>query len=95
MSDYPKWMLALAGISLLPVLASPFYLFGLQPFGTSDSAFIRFALYLLTQLLWLVPLCLFFVCLDLYRRGYERMGVILTALSALIAVGGGFLAFLS
>ena len=26
MKDFPKWMLALAGVNLLPVLASPFYL---------------------------------------------------------------------
>ena len=54
MSDFPKWLLALAGISLLPVLLSPFYLFGASPFGTSDSAFLRFLLYICTQLLWLL-----------------------------------------
>ena len=65
MSDFPKWMLALAGISLLPVLLSPFYLF--------DVA---------TQLLWLLPLILFFVSLDLYRRGYERLGIAAALLGA-------------
>ena len=82
MSDFPKWMLALAGISLLPVLLSPFYLFGLQPFGTSPSALVRFLLYVATQLLWLLPLILFFISLDLYRRGYERLGIAAALLGA-------------
>lgn len=94
MSDFPKWLLALAGISLLPVLLSPFYLFGASPFGTSDSSFVRFLLYVITRLLWLLPLLLFFFSLDLYRRGYERAGIFFTSFSALIAIGGGVLLFL-
>ena len=82
MSDFPKWMLALAGISLLPVLLSLFYLFGLQPFGTSPNALVRFLFYVATQLLWLLPLILFFVSLDLYRRGYERLGIAAALLGA-------------
>lgn len=93
MSDFPKWLLALAGISLLPVLLSPFYLFGASPFGTSDSSFVRFLLYVCTQLLWLLPLLLFFFSLDLYRRGYERAGIVITVLSAVIAISGGILLF--
>jgi hypothetical protein len=92
-SDFPKWLLALAGISLLPVLLSPFYLFGASPFGTSDSTFLRFLLYICTQLLWLLPLLLFFFSLDLYRRGFERAGISLAVCSALIAVGGGVCLF--
>lgn len=84
-------MLALAGISLLPVLLSPFYLFGAQPFGSSDSGIVRFLLYVLTQLLWLLPLLLFFVSLDLYRRGFCRAGILLAVFSALVSVGGSLL----
>lgn len=93
MSDYPKWLLALAGVSLLPLLACPLYIWGAQPFGTSDSHFIRFLLSLLTQLLWIVPLTLFFVCLELYRRGWERAGIAVAAVSAAIAAGGAWMAF--
>lgn len=93
MSDYPKWLLALAGVSLLPLLACPLYIWGAQPFGTSDSHFIRFLLSILTQLLWVVPLALFFVSLELYRRGWEYAGIGVAAVSAVIAVGGAWLAF--
>lgn len=87
-------MLALAGISLLPVIISPLYLFGAQPFGTSESAFVRFLLYVATQLLWLLPLLLFFFSLDLYRRGYCRAGVLLAVFSALVVMSGGILLFI-
>lgn len=92
-SDFPKWLLALAGISLLPVLLSPFYLFGAAPFGSSDNGFVRFLLYMATQLLWLLPLVLFFFSLDYYRRGFERFGIGLCCFSALLALTGGYLVF--
>lgn len=94
MSDFPKWLLALAAVSLLPVLAVPFYLFGAMPFGTSESGIVRFLLYLATQLLWAVPLTLFFVSLDAWRRGYERRSVGLAVLGAVVSLGGGCLIFL-
>ncbi len=82
MKDFPKWMLALAGVNLLPLLIAPFYMFGgLHPFGTTEWAVVNFLLYLLTNLIWLVPIWLFFVSLDFYRRGFERTGIA-------IAVGG-------
>ena len=48
MSEFPKWLLALAGLSLIPLLACPLFLFGAQPFGTSQYGIVRFLLYLLT-----------------------------------------------
>ena len=93
MSDFPKWLLVLAGISLLPVLFSPFYLFGASPFGTSDNGFVRFLLYLATQLLWLFPLLLFFYSLDVYRRGWERFGIGVAVFSAIISIAGGISIF--
>ena len=87
-------MLALAGVNLLPVVLSMFYLFGATPFGTSESPFIRFLLYVLTQMLWLVPLLLFFFSLDLYRRGYERIGITLASIGCLITITGTILLFL-
>lgn len=88
MSDFPKWLLALAGVSLVPVLLSPLYLFGATPFGTSDSSLVQFLLYCATQLLWLLPLVLFFVSLDRYRRGFEYSAVAVAATSALVACAG-------
>lgn len=76
MSVFPKWMIALAGINLLPLFLSPFYLFGgLQPFGTTSYGLVNFLLYLLTNLIWLLPVWLFFVSLDCYRQGYEKSGI--------------------
>ena len=85
MKDFPKWMLALAGVNLLPVLASPFHLFGAKPFGEADSTWVRFLLYLATQMLWLLPLVLFFVSLDSYRRGYTWRGIIEASVGVLIS----------
>lgn len=87
-------MLALAGVNLVPVLLAPFYMFGgLTPFGTSEVGFVRFLLYLLTNAVWLIPALLFFVSLDYYRRGYERVGiavavagVLLTAVCVLLLI---------
>lgn len=81
-------MLALAGFNLIALLLSVFYLFGAAPFGTADAAWARFLLYLLTQLLWLLPVALFFASLDTFRRGYERAGAVLAALGCLVTLGG-------
>lgn len=84
MSDFPKWLLALAGVSLLPTVVSPFFLFAAPG---ADGGFTGLLAYVGVQLFWLVPLLLFFVSLDRYRRGYYRLGIVLAALSALLAVG--------
>lgn len=91
MSDFPKWMLALTGINLLPALLCVFYLFGVSTAGVSDSAFLRFLAYVGIQLLWLVPLLLFFFSLDFYRRGFERIGISLAVLGIIVG-GAGFVA---
>ncbi len=89
MSDFPKWLLALAGLSLIPLLLCPLYLFGGQhPFGTGGNALTSFLLYLLTQLLWLVPVAMFFVSLDVWRRGFERIGVALAVVGVAMSAGG-------
>ncbi len=88
MSDFPKWLLALAGLSLLPTLASPFYLFA-SPAPAEAGAFVSLLAYVGVQLLWLVPLLLFFVSLDRYRRGYYTAGIVVASLSALLSLGGG------
>lgn len=81
MRDFPKWMLVLAGVNLLPLFFAPIYLFGgLRPFGTTTYGVVNFLLYLLANLLWVLPVLLFFVSLDYYRRGYERVGVCVACL---------------
>lgn len=93
MKDFPKWMLALAGTNLIPILLCPFYLFGLQPFGTSESGTVRFLLYLLTNLLWIVPIALFFVSLTLYRRYYVLPAVTVAVIGLLFTVADIWLLF--
>lgn len=91
MKLYPRWILLLAGISLLPVLLIPFYLFGgLHPFGTSQSTVVSLLLYVLTNLLWAMPVVLFFVSLDQYGRGRRTLAVALAVAGAcLTALAAG------
>lgn len=93
MKGFPKWLVALAGTGLLPVLVCPLFLFGLQPFGTSDSGFVRFLLYVLTQLLWIVPAGLFFLSLELYDRYLVIPAVVLAVLAFLITIADACLIF--
>jgi len=86
MKEFPKWMLALAGTNLIPILLCPFFLFGLQPFGTSDSGTVRLLLYVLTNLLWMVPVALFFVSLTLYRRCFGIPAVAVAVVGLLLTV---------
>lgn len=88
MSDFPKWLLALAGINLLPLIVCPLFLFGdFHPFGTSDIGIANFLLYLLTNLLWVIPALIFFGSLELYRRCYELPAIVLAVLGVLLTVG--------
>ncbi len=79
-------MLALAFVNLASLFTSIFFLFGAEPFGTSESSFIRFLLYIATQLLWLVPIALFFLSLNTYRRGYERTGTALALTGDVVTI---------
>ncbi len=88
MSEFPKWLLALTGLSLIPLLICPVYLFGAQPFGTSDSAFVRFLLYMATQLLWFLPIIGFFTSLNAWRCGYNKHSIAIAIISLLISIGG-------
>ncbi len=87
MSDFPKWMLTLAFINLASLLTSIFFLFGAEPFGTSENTFVRFLLYVATQLLWMLPIALFFLGLSTFRRGYERLGTSLVIAGDIITLG--------
>lgn len=93
MKNFPKWLLALAGLGLLPVLVCPLFLFGLQPFGTSDSGFVRLLLYVLTQLLWIVPALFFFLSLELYDRCFVIPSVFVAVLALLITIADACLIF--
>lgn len=76
MKDFPKWLLALAGTGLLPLLAAPFYLLGaVSPLGTAANGGLRFLLFVAANSLWVLPVAAFFVSLDRYRRGFRRSGV--------------------
>jgi len=86
MRDFPRWMLVLAFICITPIFVCPVYLFGgLQLFGTSDYTLLNFLLYLLQNLLWVAPIGAFFLSLDLYRRGFERIGVAIAILGIALA----------
>lgn len=87
MKDFPKWVLALAFLSVAAVFASPFYMFGgLSLFGYAENGFLRFLLYLLQNLLWLLPVLLFFPGLDRWRRGFEKSGLALIVLGDVLSI---------
>lgn len=87
MSDFPKWLLALSGTNLIPILVCPLFLFGgLKPFGTTDYAVVNFLLYMLVQLLWLVPTLLFFLSLHLWRKCYELPAIVIAVIGLLFTV---------
>lgn len=57
-------------------------------FGTSDSAFVRFLLYMATQLLWFLPIIGFFTSLNAWRCGYNKRSIAIAIISLLISIGG-------
>lgn len=93
MSEFPKWLLALAFLSLIPLLICPVYLFGGQLDGTSHNTFVRFLIYIALQLLWLLPIAGFFTCLDSWRRGFYKRSVALGFISLAISVIGLLIVF--
>lgn len=95
MSEFPKWLLGMAGFCLVPLLLSIFYLSGaFLPFGTSTNGFVNFLLYIAKQLLWLVPVILFFVSLDRYRRGYTKAAALCAAAGDIVSAAAVGLLFL-
>lgn len=87
MSDFPKWLLALAGTNLIPVLLCPFFLFGgLRPFGESEYMLVNALCYLLLQALWLLPILLFFASLHLWRECYEQLAVGVAVFGLLLVI---------
>ncbi len=94
MKQFPWWMLVLAALNLWPAVASPFFLFGgVHPFGVSRSPWANGLFYLLTNLLWVAPTLVFFLSLDLYRRGWRRQGAATAAVCLLLTVAMGFWVF--
>lgn len=76
--------MAFAGLS--SVLTSPFYMFGgLHIFGESETGFVNFLLYVFQNLLWVLPVLLFFATLEFYRIGMKRTGVAVAVTSLIIA----------
>ena len=87
MKGFPLGVILAAGANLLPALLIPFYLFGgLHPFGISHSDFINFLLFLLTNLLWVIPVFLFFRSLSFYDRGYKKLGMAIAVLGWFVTI---------
>ena len=87
MKDYPKWLLALAFLNIIPIFLSVFFLFGrLFKAPSSRGTFIGLLVYLLVNLLWILPIVAFFVGLNDYRRGYEKRGIALLVCGNLLTL---------
>lgn len=72
MNQYPKWLLALNFPNiLLAFVTMTFLMFGgVHPFGNVDSWYWSFIIYLITQLMWILPIGTFFF--SLFCWGYTR-----------------------
>ena len=87
MKDYPKWLLALAFLNIIPVFLSVFFLFGgLFKAPTSWGTFIGLLIYLLVNLLWILPILAFFIGLNDYRRGFQKRGTAILVLGNLLTL---------
>ena len=77
MSQYPKWFLAISFPNVIvAMMLMIFFLFGgIHPFGDVDALFWSFILYLFTQLLWIVPVVLFFLSIFAWGWARERFEV--------------------
>ena len=94
MNDFPRWLLVLAFLSVAPVFVSPLYLFGgMHLFGYTDWTAVNFLLYLAQNLLWALPVFLFFPGLDRYRRGCYKSGTAIILLGDVLAVLSAVLPF--
>lgn len=86
MREFPKWLLAMTFTGLASVLASPFYMFGgIHLFGESEYGVVNFLYYILQNLLWVLPVLLFFATLEFYRIGMKRTGVTIAGISLAVA----------
>ena len=88
MNDFPRWLLVLAFLSVAPVFVSPLYLF-----GYTEWTAVNFLLYLAQNLLWALPVYLFFPGLDRYRRGFYKSGTAIILLGDVLAVLSAVLPF--
>ena len=96
MNIYPKWLLLLAGSNLACLLLIPLFAFGsFAPFGTSSSSFVGFLLYVLTNLLWLLPVGCFFGSLSLYANYHERIAVAVAAAGLLLTLTDFYLLYIN
>lgn len=87
MKDYPKWLLTLAFLNIIPIFLSVFFLFGgLFKAPSGRGTFIGLLVYLLVNLLWILPIVAFFIGLNDYRRGFQKRGTAILVLGNLLTL---------
>lgn len=86
MYQYPKWLLCILLPSLLiPIGTSIFYLFGgIHFYPEKENVVFCIIQYVVIQLLWLLPLVLFFSSLYLCKQGKERASYIIALVALLL-----------
>lgn len=77
MHQYPKWFLALNFPNVIIAMVTMiFFMFGgVHPFGDVDSLFWSFIIYIFNQLLWVVPIALFFISVIAWGGVREKLAV--------------------
>lgn len=89
MKVWPWWLLVIDGLLLLPTLCCPLFLFGGLHAFAATSAAMRLLDYAAVQTVWIVPLVLAVLSLDLYRRGWHARAVVLGAAGLLFLAAYG------
>ena len=83
---FPKRLLIPAFVSLVSVLAAPLYLFGnVQLIAPSTSGFVNVLIYMVQTPLWLAPVVLFVVSLEVDGHEHERLALSLALVNVLLA----------
>ena len=77
MDQYPKWFLAINFPNVIIAMGMMIFLMfgGLHPLGEVSSLFWSFMLYLITQLLWVLPIALFFISIFAWGWARERLAI--------------------
>lgn len=95
MKEFPWPLRILAGLCLTPALwGILFYTIGaVRPFGSHENVFLSLLLYLISQLVWLCPVAMFFVSLNEHRRGYYTRAYCCAVIGVALAVVSFVLCF--
>lgn len=75
MKEFPRWYLTLSFMTLWPLIVVPVFLMW-QP--RTGHSVLNILAYIAVNLIWIVPVVMFFLGLNEYRRGYHKRAYAIT-----------------